>query len=210
MIKRKLKRQYLSVLVAVFVLIPILTILAISNHSLTEEEIDPSFSTETITNDTIPVINTSTRIINPYIDSNVKIGKTYYDYQGKEEEQINSIIQHDDTYIQNTGIDYVNENVFEVISILDGTVSNVKEDPSTGKTVEIKHDNGYISSYQSLSEINVKKGDIITQGQVIGKSGTNELDKDLGNHLHFELYDNGQSLNPENYINKEVDSKKEN
>ena len=53
--------------------------------------------------------------------------------------------------------------------------------------------------------MSVKKGDIITQGQVIGKSGTNELDKDIGNHLHFELYVNGQVVDPTLYLNKELE-----
>ena len=210
MIKRKLKKQYASILVVILTLIPVLALLLLSNMTLSTNEPDPSFSTEEVTESTLPVINDTTRIIKPFIDSNVKIGKTYYDYQGKEEEQINSILQHDNTYIQNTGIDYVSENTFEVIAILDGTVSNIKEDEMTGKSVEIKHENGYISSYQSLSEITVKKGDIISQGQVIGKSGNNELEKELGNHLHFEIYDKGQPLNPENYYNKEVERKKEN
>ncbi len=208
--KRKLKKKYLSIFIVILALIPVLAFILLSNKSLVTEEIDPSYSTETVTRETLPVINTTTRIIKPYIDSNVKVGKSYYDYQGKEEDQINAIIKHDNTYIQNTGIDYISDNTFEVMAILDGTVSNVKEDEAVGKTIEIKHNNGYISIYQSLSEMNVKKGDIISQGQIIGKSGTNELDKDLGNHLHFEIYDNGQSLNPENYYNKEVDLKKEN
>ena len=46
------------------------------------------------------------------------------------------------------------------------------------------------------SEIYVKKDDVISQGLVIGKSGENKLDKDLGNHLHFEIYANGQRVNP--------------
>ena len=49
-----------------------------------------------------------------------------------------------------------------------------------------------------------KKDDYINQGQVIGKSGTNELDKEIGNHLHLEIYENGNSVNPENYLNKEI------
>ena len=69
---------------------------------------------------------------------------------------------------------------------------NVKQDDILGTIVEIKHDNNYVTTYQSLSDVTVKKDDIVTQGQVIGKSGTNKLDKDMGNHLHFELYTNGQ------------------
>jgi len=110
--------------------------------------------------------------------------------------------------MQNTGIDYISENTFDVVSILEGTVINIKDDETVGKIIEIKHSNDLVSSYQSLSEISIKKGDVVTQGQVIGKSGSNELDKELGNHLHFELYDNGQSVNPNNYINKELQEKK--
>ena len=106
---------------------------------------------------------------------------------------------------QNSGTDFVSENTFDVVAVLDGSVTDVKEDETLGKVVEIKHNNGYISIYQSLSEVSVKKGDIITQGQVIGKSGTNELDKDIGNHLHFELYYQGQIVNPEEYYDKNVE-----
>ena len=76
-----------------------------------------------------------------------------------------------------------------------------------GKTVEIKHENGLISIYQSLKEVNVKKNDIVTKGQVIGMSGTNEMEKDLGNHLHLEIYENGQANNPENYLGKTYEKK---
>ena len=106
--------------------------------------------------------------------------------------------------MQNSGTDFVGEKVFDVVAVLDGSVTDVKEDETLGKVVEIKHENGYISIYQSLSEVSVKKGDMVTQGQVIGKSGTNELDKDMGNHLHFELYVNGTVVNPTLYLNKEL------
>ena len=103
----------------------------------------------------------------------------------------------------------VSENKFDVVSVLDGTVTDIKDDETVGKSIEIKHNNGLITSYQSLSELKVKKGDIITQGQVIGISGENELDKELGNHLHFEMYENGGNINPDIYLNKELSLKKE-
>ena len=208
--KNTLKVRYIPILISILFLIPVLTLLNLTNKQQKEEPIDPSYSTEEVVDNTAPVMNTSKMIINPYLDSSVKIGKNYYDYQGKEEEQEKAIIIHDNTYIQNTGIDYTSENPFEVVAILDGTISNIKEDEITGKTVEIKHDNGISSIYQSLSEVTVKKGDVVTQGQTIGKSGESELDKELGNHLHFEIYENGQSVNPSNYLNKEIKNKDEN
>ena len=211
MIKRRLKSKYLFALIGIFVLIPLATLaMYITSDLNTDVKVEPDHITKEVINDSLPVVNQTTKVINPYLDQSVKVEKSYYDYQKEAEEQIKSIIVHDNTYTQNTGIDYTAENKFDVVAILDGSVLEVKDDETLGKSVEIKHDNGIISIYQSLSELKVKKGDIITQGQVIGVSGENELDKDLGNHLHFEIYENGSSVNPENYLNKEVSIKKEN
>lgn len=160
------------------------------NHSIFEQE--------------VPVINEVTKLIKPYINESVSIAKNYYDYKGKAEEQEKSIIYHDNTYMQNSGVDYVLNETFDVVSVLAGTVTSVKDDELVGKTIEIKHDNDYVTVYQSLSEVSVKKGDTVNQGDIIGKSGTNTLDSDIGNHLHFELYINGQVVNPVDYIDKEI------
>lgn len=210
MIKRRLKWQYILLLIGLFVILPVFTVSHIVSSNLQEEPIEPDTVSEEIIEHSQPVINETTKVISPYLDQSVKIGKKYYDYQGKEEDQINSIIKHDDTYLQNSGIDYVAEKEFEVVAILNGTVSNIKEDENIGKTIEIKHEDGKVSIYQSLGQIKVKKGDIVNQGQVIATSGTNELDKELGNHLHFEIYDNGGPINPESYLNTEISLKKEN
>ena len=170
------------------------------------EDYPTSYVTNTILEEEEPVINETKTIINPYTDQTVTIGKNYYDYKADADTQTKSIIYHDNTYMQNSGVDFVSEKTFDVVAILDGSVTDVKDDETLGKVIEIKHDNGYVSIYQSLSEVSVKKGDIITQGQVIGKSGTNELDKDIGNHLHFELYVNGQVVDPTLYLNKELET----
>jgi stage II sporulation protein Q len=150
------------------------------------------------------VINTTKKIINPYTDQSVTIGKNYYNYKAEAEDQEKSIIYHENTYIQNSGVDFIYDKTFDVVAVLDGEVTNIKEDEVLGKIVEISHDNKYVSIYQSLSEINVKKGDIVSQGQILGKSGKNELDKELGNHLHFEMYVGGQTVDPLLYLNKDV------
>lgn len=170
----------------------------------TSEDELTSYVTSTVLEEEQPVIKESTMMINPHTDTTVSIGKNYYDYKADAETQEKSIVYHDNTYMQNSGTDFVGEKVFDVVAVLDGSVTDVKEDETLGKVVEIKHENGYISIYQSLSEVSVKKGDMVTQGQVIGKSGTNELDKDMGNHLHFELYVNGTVVNPTLYLNKEL------
>lgn len=208
MIRKRLKYKYLFLFAGVFAILTVLTIGMNLSTDLNVTDTDDYVTEEVIREE--PVVKQTTTIINPYLDQGVTIGKNYYDYKGEEKDQENSILKHDNTYIQNSGIDYVNENKFDVIAILDGTVIDIKDDDTLGKCIEIKHDNNLISTYQSLSEIKVKKGDIITQGQVLGTSGENELDKELGNHLHFEMYENGGNVNPNNYLNKEIPSKKEN
>ena len=201
--KIKLRFPIFLLFVMALVVLPLLTLgkFVSSDVSLPEEVVD--YTMDEVVEPTDPVVNTTT-VINPYLDQSVTIKKNYYDYTSDAENQVNSITKKDNTYIQNTGIDYVCDNVFDVVSILNGTVISVEDKESVGKSVEIKHDNEYISIYQSLSETTVKKGDTVTQGQVIGKSGTNELDKDMGNHLHFEFYVNGQVVNPSLYLNKEL------
>lgn len=203
MIKKKVKIKLVPLMIAVL-LVPILVTVVFLNINMKEEPIEPDFVTDTIVEEVVPVIDTTKRIIRPYRDLSVKVLKNFYDYQSDETLQKNSIIVHENNYIQNSGIDYGTDTEFEVISILEGTVINVKEDDSLKGTVEIKHDNGYVSVYQSLKDIKVKKDQVINQGQVLGTATTNQLDKELGNHLHFELIISGQNVNPEIYLDKEL------
>ena len=152
----------------------------------------------------IPVVSTPSIIVRPYLNNDVKLAKSFYDYKADSESQERSIILFEDTYMQNSGVDYTNAEVFDVISILDGNVISVKEDNLLGTTIQVRHSNDLISVYQSLSEVIVKEGDEVIQGQIIAKSGTSNINKELGNHLHFELYYKGAIVNPEEYYNKDV------
>ena len=153
----------------------------------------------------IPVVSTSSIIVRPYLDSNVSIYKTFYDYQDEISNQENSIILYEGIYMQNSGVDYTSDNSFDVISILDGTVINVYENEILGTSIEIRHNNDLISVYQSLSDVIVKEGDNVIQGQILAKSGLSNINRELNNHLHFELYYKGTIVNPEEYYNKSVD-----
>ena len=113
-------------------------------------------------------------------------------------------VYSENTYIQNSGVSYGKKDVFDVVSILDGTVIGVKEDNLLGKIIEIRHSNDVISVYQSLSEVNYKLNDNVMQGAVIGKSGMSSLSPELNNHLHFELFVKGINVNPENYYDKKL------
>lgn len=163
-----------------------------------------TYVTEAILNNDVPVVNTKVTIVTPFTDANVTVGKGFYDYKGESKDQENSIIKYNNTYMQNNGIDYVLEEVFEVVSVLDGKVVEVSEDNTLGNIVVIEHENNITTTYESLSEVSVKKGDVIAQGQSIGKSGTNKIEKDLGNHLYFQITKDNKVLNPENCYNKDI------
>ena len=203
--KLKLKPYVLPTVLTIMSVFAIILTLTLAPQEEIDVPNDINYVSNIILGNEIAVMNEKVRIINPYLDSSVTIGKNYYDYKGTAESQEKSIVYYDGTYMQNSGIDYVSETEFDVVSILDGEVIEVKEDNALGKIVEVKHKKNYISVYQSLSNVTVKKGDIISQGQVIGKSGTNELDKAMGNHLHFELFYEGKVVNPIEHLNKEIE-----
>lgn len=198
-----MKRLKLKAYVIPSILLVVAVLLLLNSVTKTPIKENYTYVSNTILEESIPVMNEKIMIINPYLDQGVTIGKEYYDYKGESSHQEKSIVYYDGTYMQNSGVDFVSNNVFEVVSILPGTVTDVKEDELLGKIVEVKHDK-YVALYQSLSEVSVKKGDSIFQGQPIGKSGTNELDKVIGNHLHFELSYDGNIVNPLDHLNKEL------
>lgn len=158
---------------------------------------------EEITNidEYIPVINMNTTIIKPFLDENISINKKFYDYKNPDED---AIIFYEGTYMQNTGIDYIGEKQFDVVSVLDGTVINVEKNEILGNTVEIRHDNDLISLYQCISDNSVKVDDKILRGQSIAKAGTCNLYNN-GNNLHFEMYHNGLIVNPMEFYDKNID-----
>lgn len=165
------------------------------------------YVSETIFDNAEPVVNDDVVITRPYTDPDITVVKDYYDYKADSTKQENSLILYESTYLQNSGISFGGKENFDVTAILDGTVSSVEDDELLGKIIEVKHENNLISVYQSLSSANVKQGDTVKQGQVLGKSGTSNVEKDLGNHLHFELIDNGQTVNPNDYFDKKVEEK---
>ena len=98
-------------------------------------------------------------------------------------------------------IDMTSENL-EVYSVLDGVVTDVTTSYENGTIITITHENGFVSKYASLAEeTDVTISDEVKSGEKIGtmsQSASNELLS--GNHLHFELYKDGQKVDPANYL----------
>ena len=178
---------------------------SIAKDSFKENDDNYGYVSKTILEETVPVMNEANgvQLIRPYTDEKVKIVKNYYDYKGEEETQKNSIFFHEDTYMQSTGVSYGGVDDFDVVAVLDGTVTSVREDELLGTIVEIKHNNNLTSVYQSLKDVSVKKDDKVSQGQPIAKAGTSNIDTSLKNHVYFELIQDGKVINPEEQFNNQ-------
>ena len=214
MTKRKLKPFVVPVLYGLFIiaiLFSIYMVQLIAGKSMFKDNSNPDNTTNYVdgeiinSNEQIPVINNSTVILKPYTASDIKVVKDFYDYNAEADKQKEAIIYYENTYMQNSGVDFKNDDTFDVVSILDGEVSSVKNDEILGNVVEVKHTNDIISVYQSLADVMVNEGDNIVAGQIIGKSGESNINKDMGKHLHFELYYKGALVNPLEYFDKNVE-----
>lgn len=210
MIKRKLKNFVVPAIytlaLLVFATSMYLIQSVVNKQTFKDSNDNMEYVDKEIVNDNyyIPVVSQTNIIIKPYLNENVTISKSFYNYLDETENQENSIIYYENTYMQNSGIDYTNTETFEVVAILDGTVIEVSDNKILGTTVKIRHDNDLISTYQSIADINIKTDDVVLRGQVIGTSGKCSLYNTESN-LHFELTHQGKNVNPEEYYNKSTD-----
>lgn len=207
MIKRKLKDWILPLLGVVIVagiLICYYLIISIRNHNLSLEQY---YVTDALIEDSTPVSDIIVENIPtlPYDDSNVTISKYYYDNSDDETKQQNSLIQYESIFMPNTGILYSSDTEFNIISVANGTVKNIKEDNILGTIIEISQDDGYYVVYQSVKDVEIKVGDKVTSGQIIATSSSNKLQNEKSNCLHFEVYKDGSLVNPQKYLNNETE-----
>ncbi|MBP9921091.1 MAG: peptidoglycan DD-metalloendopeptidase family protein [Proteiniclasticum sp.] len=97
-----------------------------------------------------------------------------------------------------TGIDIANSSGTNIAASQNGKVISAGYKGTYGNLVVIKHGNGMETAYAHLSRISVSVGDVVTQGQSIGKMGS--TGGSTGSHLHFEIRKNGTAVNPMNYL----------
>ena len=116
----------------------------------------------------------------------------------------NKELQYNDTLKQweiHKALDVTSDVSNNVISIANGTVTNVYNNYLEGGVIEITHDNGIKSVYKSLEDVSVKNGDYVKAGDIIASiSSSMAREINTGNHLHFEMYENNISIDPNNYI----------
>ena len=83
-------------------------------------------------------------------------------------------------------------------AIKSGTVILAKYYFGYGKCVEVSHGNGVVSLYAHLSSIKVHKGQRVSQGQMVGRTGA--TGSATCAHLHFSMMVHGNMVNPLNYL----------
>jgi lysM domain/M23/M37 peptidase domain protein len=93
-----------------------------------------------------------------------------------------------------SGIDLAAPEGTKIKVILDGTVSLTSYSRIFGNYMIVTHPNGYQSLYGHLSRFNAKKGEQVSQGDIIALVGNTGLS--TGPHVHLSIYKNGKLIDP--------------
>ena len=95
------------------------------------------------------------------------------------------------------GMDFTAPTGTDIYATGNGRVSSAGWQQGYGNCVEIDHGFGYMTLYGHMHVINVRKGQTIKRGEVIGIVGN--TGKSTGPHLHYEVHYRGEIMNPQNY-----------
>ncbi|MFY0653010.1 MAG: M23 family metallopeptidase [Cyclobacteriaceae bacterium] len=108
------------------------------------------------------------------------------------------------TRTMHNGLDFSAPRGTPVYVTGDGVVKKVqsKDRGGYGKYIYVDHGFGYITRYAHLYSINVKKGQKVKRGELIGQVGN--TGRSTAPHLHYEVHKNGKRLNPVNYFGQEL------
>jgi murein DD-endopeptidase MepM/ murein hydrolase activator NlpD len=96
------------------------------------------------------------------------------------------------------GIDIANHEGTPVYATADGVVRLASWQGGYGRLVIIDHARGYRTYYAHNSKLLVKPGDTVKRGQIVSFMGTSGMS--TGYHLHYEVWRNGQAMNPMKFV----------
>ena len=98
-----------------------------------------------------------------------------------------------------TGVDYALPVGSPVYATADGTVRTIKRsERGYGNMIVVEHGALYSTSYAHLEKINVRQGQSVRRGDVIGEVGNTGLS--MAPHLHYEVLYKGEAVDPVNYF----------
>jgi murein DD-endopeptidase MepM/ murein hydrolase activator NlpD len=97
-----------------------------------------------------------------------------------------------------SGLDFRSESGDPVRATANGTVESAGWSGGYGNMIEVDHGNGFATRYGHLSKIEVKVGQQIKIGQVIGRVGS--TGRSTGPHLHYETRIDGDAVDPQKFL----------
>ncbi len=105
-------------------------------------------------------------------------------------------------YTSHMAIDFFAEEGSPVYCVYDGTVESIENDFLKGVTITIDHGEGLKTVYNSLADGDlVTVGMVVKKGDIIGEvSVTNRQEYKEGAHLHFEVVESNEKINPDKYL----------
>lgn len=103
------------------------------------------------------------------------------------------------TMVNNKGVNIAAQNQSAVYAVFEGEVSKVFFFQGMNNSVIIRHGN-YMTVYSNLSEVNVKNGDKVSLHQKIGKLSADDNAENA--ILHFEIWQETNNLNPEEWLKR--------
>lgn len=129
-----------------------------------------------------------------------------FDNAAVQKDYTDSSVVYDATtnlWCTHQGIDYSAIEGQEIKSVCDGTITKIENTMMYGTIIYLKVSDELTVVFKGLSNnLQVKEGDSIKRGQVIGKVTSFLAEKADGIHLHLELLKNGKLANPNEYFKK--------
>ncbi len=99
---------------------------------------------------------------------------------------------------RHNGVDFAGKPDSPILVTADGVVRHAGWVPSYGQAILIDHGFGYSTLYAHTTGIQVKAGDVVKRGDKIATMGSSG--RSTGTHLHYEVWKDGQAVNPRNYF----------
>jgi len=96
------------------------------------------------------------------------------------------------------GIDIATRMKSEIVAPANGVVISCREVAGMGKEIKIDHGNGVVTVYGHLYKFNVKKGQKVQRGDLIGYVGNSG--RSTGPHLHYGVMVKGDYVNPRRHL----------
>ncbi len=100
------------------------------------------------------------------------------------------------------GIDFTASKGTPIYATGDGVVNSAYRSSSYGNVIFLNHGYGYQTRYAHMSKFNVKKGERVKRGQIIGFVGN--TGRSVSDHLHYEVLFKGTHINPINFFQRDL------